>query len=317
LYLLFKIDITSISIKNQFFKHSNSLKGFDVVQFINESPLGISPSEEKKIILFLNENNDKLYLLSCGTDYISVDYALHGSLRYSIFEAYKKEQAPKELFTALKYTTEPFKDLHKFMYSVVEGVIASDMDYHLPLKNHPKYLGMISNPIILENFQLTEASKDGLIHVFLGINRSNYYTKGIQYFEEALNIIENKYPNKIKICRVENLPYNEYINIYNKAHIVLDQVLSYDQGYNALEAMAKGKVVFTGAEKEFEQYYNLNKKVAVNVIPDAIAIAKQLEDLITHPEKMVEISINARKFVEQEHDCKKIANQYIENWNKA
>jgi hypothetical protein len=38
--------------------------------------------------------------------------------------------------------------------------------------------------------------------------------------------------------------------IYNKSHIVLDQVFSYDQGYNALEAMAKA-VVFTGAETEF------------------------------------------------------------------
>jgi hypothetical protein len=30
-----------------------------------------------------------------------------------------------------------------------------------------------------------------------------------------------------------------YINSYNKAHILLDQVYAYDQGYNALEAMAK------------------------------------------------------------------------------
>jgi hypothetical protein len=39
------------------------------------------------------------------------------------------------------------------------------------------------------------------------------------------------------------VPYATYIELYNKSHIVLDQVFSYDQGYNALEAMAKGKVV--------------------------------------------------------------------------
>jgi hypothetical protein len=37
--------------------------------------------------------------------------------------------------------------------------------------------------------------------------------------------------------------YTTYINSYNKAHILLDQTYAYDQGYNALEAMAKGKVV--------------------------------------------------------------------------
>ena len=40
---------------------------------------------------------------------------------------------------------------------------------------------------------------------------------------------------------------------FDTAHILLDQVYAYDQGYNALEAMAKGKVVFTGAEKEWEE----------------------------------------------------------------
>jgi len=36
-------------------------------------------------------------------------------------------------------------------------------------------------------------------------------------------------------------------------------VYAYDQGFNALEAMAKGKVVFTGAEKEWLELYNLEE----------------------------------------------------------
>ena len=55
----------------------------------------------------------------------------------------------------------------------------------------------------------------------------------------------------------KNIAYNKYINLYDKAHILLDQVYAFDQGYNALEAMAKGKVVFTGAESAFENYYNI------------------------------------------------------------
>jgi hypothetical protein len=36
-----------------------------------------------------------------------------------------------------------------------------------------------------------------------------------------------------------DIPYTTYINSYNKAHILLDQTYAYDQGYNALEAMAR------------------------------------------------------------------------------
>ena len=55
---------------------------------------------------------------------------------------------------------------------------------------------------------------------------------------------------------------------YNSAHILLDMVYAYDQGYNALEAMAKGKVVFTGAEREWLEYYNIEEdQVVINAFP--------------------------------------------------
>src|SRR5690606_38133805 len=41
LYKFFGIDITSISLKNQFFRNKEKFKDFDVVQLINESAFGI------------------------------------------------------------------------------------------------------------------------------------------------------------------------------------------------------------------------------------------------------------------------------------
>src|SRR5690554_4136687 len=69
LFKLFGLDITSISLKNQFLNQKETFKDFDIVQLINESPLGISPTQETEIISFLRKNNKKLFLLSCGTDY--------------------------------------------------------------------------------------------------------------------------------------------------------------------------------------------------------------------------------------------------------
>ncbi len=110
------------------------------------------------------------------------------------------------------------------------------------------------------------------------------------------------------------MPYDAYIQAYARAHIILDQVYAYDQGYNALEAMAKGKVVFTGAEKEFMEYYQLTERVAVNALPDADAIAKELSFLIEHPDALTAIGKRARAFVEKEHDYIKIAQKYVDAW---
>lgn len=318
LYKLFGIDITSLSLKKQFFKHRQKLKDYDVVQLINESPLGATPKIEKQIISFLKQYNNKLFLLSCGTDHISVTYAYEKKFRYSILlPLFNGKVTEKKFAPILKYLKPEFKSLHDFVYENIVGVIASDLDYHIPLKEHPKYLGLIPNPINTEKIVYTPNEIKKRVVIFHGINRANYLKKGNDYFDEALKIIQKKYDDKIHIEIVEDLPYSHYIETYNKAQIVLDQVLAYDQGYNALEAMAKGKVVFTGAEIEFEMYYNLNKTVAINALPDANKIAKKLEDLILNPEKIIEIGRNARDFVEKEHHFLSIAKRYCEIWEKT
>ena len=153
------------------------------------------------------------------------------------------------------------------------------------------------------------------IVIFLGINRWTYNQKGIAYFEKALEIIKHKYSEKVEIIVSESLPYDKYIQIYNQAHILLDQVFGYDQGYNALEAMAKGKVVFTGAEKEFMEYYQLDKRVAVNALPDVNALVNELSQLIENPLEIEAIGKRARAFIEREHEYINVAQKYLEKWS--
>ncbi|WP_339698685.1 glycosyltransferase [uncultured Marixanthomonas sp.] len=316
LFKLFSLDLASENIKKQFFNHSEKLKNYDVVQLINESPLGVTPKIEKEIILFLAKNNKKLFLLSCGTDYISVRYAYDKKFNYSILSPlFNGKVSKKEFDPALKYIQPKFKSLHEFVFQYISGVIATDMDYHIPMKGHPLYLGLIPNPINTEKLSYIPVNTQSKIIIFHGINRGNYYKKGSDYFEEALSMLEQKYSDKIEIITVESVPYAKYIELYNQAHIVLDQVLGIDQGYNALEAMAKGKVVFTGAEKEFVEYYNLEKTVAINAVPDAQAIYNDLEQLVLNPSKIAEISKNAREFIDTEHNFIKIAEKYLKKYN--
>ncbi len=318
LFKLFKIDLTSENIKKQFFQHSEQLKGFDFVQLINESPLGIIPKFEKEVISFLAKHNKNVFLLSCGADYTSVKYAFEKKFRYSILSPLFNGKVSKTAYNPiLKYLEPEYVSLHDFVFKNISGVITSDIDYHIPMKGNPLYLGLIPNPVNTDKLEYIPVPVQDKVILFHGINRSNYYKKGSDYFEEVLAMLEKNHGDKVEITTAENIPYAEYIELYNQAHIVLDQVLGMDQGYNALEAMAKGKVVFTGAEKEFTEYYNLEKTVAINALPNVEAIYNELEHLVVNSLTIPEIAKNARAFIEKEHHYIEIAKKYLKVWESA
>ena len=96
-----------------------------------------------------------------------------------------------------------------------------------------------------------------------------------------------------------------------KTDILLDQIYSYDQGYNALEAMALGKVVFTGGEKIFLKHYKISEdEVVINTLPDINYLVKKMSYLLNNPNEIKRIGRNAKKFVIKYHDSEKISGKY-------
>jgi len=315
---IFKQDLEVLERGIRFYCILHKLKNYDIVQFINETPIQTFAWLEKRILKKLIRQNKKVFLLSCGADYVSVNFARQGKFRYSIFDVISKDKTLEKHFKhPLRYLKPEFQKISEFLYKNINGVIASDFDYVLPLLGNAKFLGLIPNPININNLFSEKTKIKEKIVIFLGINRNSYFKKGIPYFEKALEIIKEKYKNKIDVFITENLPYSQYINIYNNCHILLDQIYAYDQGYNALEAMAKGKVVFTGAEREFLEHYNLKEdEVAINTLPNVDYLVEKLSYLIENPKKIYEISENAKTFIKQNHDYIKIAEKYIEIWNE-
>lgn len=315
-YRLFGQDIHALERGLRMLKILSKLKNYEVVQLINETPIQTFVWLEKFIIKRLMKQNKKTFLLSCGTDYVSVKYAWEEKLRYSFLDVYKEDNSLASKFHyALKYLKPEYKALSEFLYKNISGVIASDFDYVLPLQGNPKFLGLIPNPINTEKLETVPLEIKDKIIIFLGINRGTYYSKGIDFFEKTLEQIKEKYGERVEVIVTENLPYREYINAYNRSHIILDQIYSYDQGYNALEAMAKGKVVFSGAEKEFLAHYNLTvDQVLINALPDVDYLEEKLSGLIENPTKFLEISKAAQRFINEQHNYKKVAEKYFEIW---
>ncbi len=319
IYRLSGFDCSSWFMLQEALGHRQQLKGFDLVQLINESPLGIMPNHELKLIKWLKAHNNKLFVLACGTDFISVQFAMDKKFRYSILEPlFKGKVSKKEYGPILKYLSKKHQDLHQAVYDLCQGYIATDMDYDLPYRGLKKYLGMVPNPINIDDIKFTAQSQDKKPVIFHGGNTKNYFKKGSDYFDQALEIVKRERSGSCEIVRTEDLPYATYVTQLAQSDIVLDQVLGYDQGYNALEAMAQGKVLLTCAEKEWREHYNIPEHcVALNALPDAQKIAALLIELIDHPAQRVTIGEQARSFIEGHHHYKKVAQQYLDLWRSV
>jgi len=316
IYRLFEFDIAQLELAIRFYINRKATTGFDIVQLVNEYPLQSTVYFEKKMLKYIFKNNKKTFLSSCGDDYICVKYMLEDRFKYSVLTPCKENPNLGHCKFTLRYVKKSFIELHEFVYKNIQAVIPGDMDYFIPLKSHPKATKLIPYPIIIDNLPFTPLNVTDKIIIFHGINEVNYYKKGNNYFEKALEIINIKYVNRVEIITAKSIPYSDYIELYNKAHILLDQTFSYDQGYNALEAMAKGKVVFTGAETEFMEHYNLTERVCVNALPDVDSLVKELSFLIENPKEIISIGKRARAFIVREHNYVNIAKRYLEVWER-
>ncbi|MDD5150784.1 MAG: glycosyltransferase [Flavobacterium sp.] len=309
------IDLEKVERAIRFYFLLPKLKDFHQVQLINSDAIETYPFLSRFLYKKLFQTIESRSLLVCGDETPIIDYLLKKEMKYSVLTPYFEDNSLKKKFRfPLKYRTKSYRKTFDWLNINCNTLIASDLDYKIPLEAMNYKPNFISNPINTDSIEFKELEIDSKVVIFLGINRGSYIKKGIRFFEKALTIIQEKYGSKVEILITENVPYNQYISLYNKAHILLDQVYAYDQGYNALEAMAKGKVVFTGAENEFTKHYNLTERVAINALPDVDSLVNELSFLIENPEELIAIGKRARNFIEKEHNYIKIAEKYLETW---
>jgi len=77
-------------------------------------------------------------------------------------------------------------------------------------------LGVIANPINTDKITVQENSITDKINIFLGINTGNSFKKGISFFEKAIAIIQEKYPNSVEVKITKDIPYADYQKHFEK-----------------------------------------------------------------------------------------------------
>ena len=148
--------------------------------------------------------------------------------------------------------------------------------------------------------------------LFHGLNR--YGFKGTKYVEEAFRELQQRYPNDLELIIDGKLPLDEYLSVMRRANIVIDQVNSYSLGMNGLYALAMGKIVLGGAEREGLRSLGIEKSPVFNIEPCKDSIVQKIEEILETRNLIPELGCNSRRFVEDVHCHIKIGQRYVETW---
>ncbi len=302
-------------------RHLPQMKGYDVVQITNPIFFDLRPEKNLAIFRYLKKHNRKIFLDALCIDHYYTKACLNQkTFRYSEFLVGDKPviQPERDAMIAA-WIGGPNEQPNIEMAQEANGIIACLYEYYMGyVSEYAEKLAYIPIPINLDLCPYNPITETpDAVRFFIGIQQHRTAIKGTDIMDEILQEVHTKYPHESHIQRVVSVPLNEYNKLLNNSHVLLDQLYSYTPATNALGAMAKGIVAISGAEPEFYHFIGEHTlQPIINVKPSREEIFQTLEHLILHREELPRLSVESRLFVEKHHDHIKVAQQYIDFWEK-
>lgn len=135
--------------------------------------------------------------------------------------------------------------------------------------------------------------------------------KGTEYILKAIEDLRNKYDFDFKL--VQNMSNDKAKKVYEKADLIVDQVLNGNYGVLAIESMAMGKPVICWISDFMKEKYPKELPVISanpNTIKDRIEYVLRNKDIIK------ELGKRGRIYVEKYHDMRNISRNMLEIYKK-
>ena len=149
------------------------------------------------------------------------------------------------------------------------------------------------------------ANRNGKINIVHA--PSHRERKGTKYVLAAIERLKAEKYN-IDFILVEKATNNEVIEICKNADIIVDQLILESHGVFLIENMALGKPVICRIDEKLMKYYP--DMPILRTDPDNIY--ENLKLLIENPDLRKELGEKGRKYVEEIHDSRKIAEKLID-----
>ena len=296
------------------------LRDYDVVQLINPVFLDLRAERILPYYKRLRKQNGRFFLGSFGIDKPWVEEGLKpDTFRYSDFYLFgqRRDNVDTRQMEA-DWLHGPKGELFDAIASDADGIIAGLYEnYRCCQAKYEGKLHFIPFPIN-SSTPSNPTTPTSPIRFFIGVQRSRSAYKGTDIMLRALERLKAKYPDRMEIVRAENVPFEQYRQMMNQSHVLLDQLYSYTPAMNALLAMSKGLVVVGGAEPE--HYALLGESELhpiINVQPTEDDVFLQIEQrLLLHPEALEQLSRDSVEYIRRHHSPTRVARQYLEVWSK-
>ena len=304
----------------------HQMRDFDVVETCGQVFFDLKPGKVRWAFDWLKRHNRCMLLGAIGTDYVYFTTCHDGkTYRYS---DYMVGDQPSPFVLSQEYIDKredlwgaPFMQEHSdYLLERYDGAISCLWEYQAcyePIFGNRLAYGGI--PIDTANIDpITIDREPEKVKFFIGIQRDRNVLKGTDLLLEAARRTVDRYPNLCELTVVESIPYEEYIDLCRKSHVLLDQLYSYTPATNALLAMARGLVAVSGAEPE---YYDLigehDNQPIINVSPLRVGdIDSKLEWLVQNKQLLPNLSRRSREFVVKHNDSHVVARRHMEFYEK-
>ena len=296
-----------IKTYNEALKNARAFEGYDVVQLMNPQIYPHIVSD--RITKMLADSNKCFSLVAAGDDLALVTAYREGKLDYYMLDY---EKAPLALYDPESFKGRKKIALEKKIVSRSDVVIPSLYEYTLGYEGNERLSGVIPFPINTDNIKFGENTVKDKLVFFHGLNKE--LAKGTPFIREALLRLQDKYPNDVEVIIDGHMPFDKYVEVMNRANVVVDQCCSHGYGINACIAMAQGKVVMAGSRDHTLAAFGIESSPIIHVEPSVDQIYGQLEYILENRNNVTQWGYDSRRYVEDMHHYVKVAARYVEAW---
>lgn len=293
-------------------------RGYDVVQLINPVFLSLKAERLWSFYRQLQRHNRCVVLGAFGTDHAYVDACVNKRLfDYSDFTIYQADRKDTDIEQLREIWLDGSKGiLSQRIAQACDAIVAGLYEYYASYQatEQRDKLRYIPFPIDLSRNAYSHRRRQAgePLRLFIGIQSARNAFKGTDIMLRAAERVVAEYPGACELCKAENLPFDEYVRLFNSADVILDQLYAYTPAMNALEAMAHGLVVVGGGEPEaYHVLPDRSLQPVVNVKPDEASVYEALRRLVEQRDTLVpELSRMSRQYIERYHNHIQVARQY-------
>lgn len=302
----------------------DEFRGYDVVQLHDPVFVELRPHRLRPIFDKVKKNNGKVFLTSLANDtpYVRMCLSPNGPLKYNEFRVDGKPTAYSMEHPEIEYnwTHPPLSDYTKYLHDNVDGCLTAIYEYHIAMEQAftPDRLAYAGIPIEMPTISLPNEIVDGPIRIMAACHKGREVEKGFDTLLEAVNRVAANNPGKVIVDIVQNVPFQQFQDTLNKAHIVVDQLFSYSPATTALMAMARGKAVITGGEEDFYNFIDEKElRPVINPDPrDILTFEQKLEFLINDREALLRLMRQGPLFVSKHNSAELVARRMLSFWEK-